>query len=180
MDVLRGVYVLGLDPSPKELAPVLAELEEQNISSVNDRFTSNHRVNTALDALLSDSSISLDEARDLFDYFATNNTCRRDGDQFQYLSKREYFWKRTAALLLPFAAITTTHRFIPNFTPGEREVFEVVKTVVGGFAALQSVIYVAIVLLEIHGTGEDNYRLLFHFTINMAMIWGAQAGREAS
>lgn len=178
-DVLRGMYILGLDPSPKVLAPVLAELDEQNISAGEGRFRTDHQVNAALDGLLSDASISLDEARALFDYFASNNTCRRDGDSFVYLRRKTYFWLRILSLLTPFA-IPVASKILPRYTPSEKSAFRLTRNVIGGFSLiLTGTIYLLVVGL-VFGLTERHAESLIVMVYCYSVLWMSQAGREAN
>ncbi|GMI33424.1 hypothetical protein TeGR_g9554 [Tetraparma gracilis] len=181
LTLLRGLYILGLDPSPRDLAPVLAELDMQHVSLTEGQYQSDHMVNSALNKLLDEAGIKIDEAAELIDYYAAHNRCRRE-DDFVHLTKKAYFVKRTLALNIPLAASLTTSHFMPKFTENEIAVHAICKNVIGGFSSFQSIVVPLTAISFVSGWTKKLGALDVIATalVNGLLIWGAQAWREAA
>lgn len=179
--LLRGLYILGLDPSPRDLAPVLAELDMQHVSLTEGQYQSDHMVNSALDTMLEEAGITIDEATELIDYYATHNRCRRE-DGFVHLTRKAYFVKRVLTLNIPFMAYLTAGHFMPRYTEFEISVYAICKNVIGGFATYQSLVVPLAAISAAAGWTETLGALdiLTTALVNCCLVWGAQAWREAS
>jgi hypothetical protein len=179
--LLRGLYILGLDPSPRDLAPVLAELDMQHVSLTQGQYQSDHMVNSALDTMLEEAGITLNEVAELIDYYAVHNRCRRE-DGFVYLAKKTYFSLRLATMTIPLGGVLMMSFFLPRFTEHEISVHKIMKNIIGGFGAFQALVLPLTAISAAAGWTETLGKrdVLASALVNGLLCWGAQAWREAT
>jgi hypothetical protein len=126
-DVLVAIYVIGFEPTRKEMADVVTEVSNKPwpphypklIALFHTYHSSYAEIHTALKW-----------------YRANAFPLRKDG--FVFLKSKVYFRLRLISLLVPFLSILWIDKFLPNFTTLEKSYHKITRNVIGGFSTLLS------------------------------------------
>jgi hypothetical protein len=101
-------------------------------------------------------------------------------DQHVYLTdRRSFFVRRFINLVVPFCPLFLD-KFMPNFSPSEKELRHITKTVLGSMSTVYTLVSCACLALSISGASSiDLLEIIAVSLVNIPVAWGAQAAREA-
>ena len=163
-DILNTCFAIGLDlsvPDMREITDITPKLRADAFMRLLDGY-----------------NLTIDEVEKLVRYFTQTRRQRRP-DRFEYLPKSSYLIKRLLSLCTPGSALFI-EKFIPNFTPYEKGVFSITRSVLGSLCQVVLVFIYTCLVLTGTGTSSVSWKEVLSICLtSLPTGWGSQAARDS-
>ena len=171
IDVQNALFSVGVEPTSDDVIKVVDSLATQS-------KLSNESALQSVVALLDSHGVDYDKLNVNLTFWRTYGVLLRT-DDFVWLTSRDYFWKRYAAMTLGFPAYL--YPMVPNFTTYEKGVHDITKQVLGTCTIVFLLMSLSVVLMR--ATSRLSWvfypEILVSYGI-ISMAWAAQAARETA